>query len=418
MQAVKLNRGWMHAVALLGSVVTSFSGSWVNAQSIGLYELARFNISSVSGTTSSSYIGSNPTAVAWNGSKLFVAGYNASGVTGTAAIVEILNANGVLNGTLSGFVTPSFSAAFGSGTFANTRGYTGLASNGSTVLATLDNGVNMTTGLQGFSTANNTKLWDLSNSGTTSSNIGTARVGGGPDFDPGFGGGGSGAGWMISGQGRRFLNNESTGAAIYTTTSNSPPGATQGMIVNGGTTGWRDLAFNPANGDVYTRNNNLLLLNVRTGSNSVQSSLNLGGLTALGATIGQNLGYMNSIASGTFNAFSNTYAGDLVVLNDRSSTLAGQSFTNVIKFFTTGTAGGSLVTPTWTFINNSTPSTSTALYDFEWDSASQTLAVMDFTNRNVSIFSTAVPEPSTWVMLVSGVLGGGAMVRRRLLRRS
>jgi hypothetical protein len=385
---------------------------------IGLYELARFDLSLSASGTSAAYIGSNPTAVGWNGSKLYVAGYNASGLgSGTAAIVEITNAAGVTNGSVSGFVTPTYSTAFGSGTFDNTRGYTGLAMNGTTLLASLDAGTNRPTGLQAFAPATNVKLWDLANSGTTTANIGTARVGGGPDFDPGYvagGGAGSGAAWTIGGQGRRFLNDASTGAAIYTTTANVPVGAAQGMILSGGTTGWRDIGFNPATGDVYTRMNNLLWLNVRTGSNSDQSTVNLGGLTQLSATLGQNLGYMNGVTASTYGPFSNSYSGDLIVVNDRASTAAGQSWTNVIKFFTTGTGGGSAITPTWTFL--SPPSTSSAFYDFEWDSATQTLAVVDFTNRNVSVFSTAVPEPTTTLAVAACTVGLTAMMLRQRRR--
>lgn len=403
--------------AAIGAATFAFPGQ-AQAQ-IGLWELARFDLSLTASGTSTAYIGSNPTAVGWNGSKLYVAGYNASGLgSGTGAIVEITNAAGATNFSVSGFVTPTYSTAFGSGTFDNTRGYTGLAMNGTTLLASLDAGANRPTGLQAFNAATNAKLWDLSNSGTTTANIGTARLGGGPDFDPGYvagGGAGSGAAWTIGGQGRRFLNDASTGAAIYTTTANVPAGAAQGMVLSGGTTGWRDIGFNPATGDVYTRMNNLLWLNPRTGSNSDLSTVNLGGLTQLGSTIGQNLGYMNGISASSSGPFSNAYTGDLIVLNDRSSTAAGQSWTNVIKFFTTGTGGGSAITPTWTFLG--TPATSSGLYDFEWDSTTKTLAVVDFTNRNVSIFSTAVPEPST--TLAAGVCSvglAGLMLRKR--RRS
>jgi hypothetical protein len=102
-------------------------------------------------------------------------------------------------------------------------------------------------------------------------------------------------------------------------------------------------------------------------------------------------------------------AGDLLVFNDRSSTVAGQSWTDVIKFTTTS---GSEITPTWTFL--AAPNTGNSAYDFEWDQPTQTLAVVDYANRNVSIFS--VPEPSTWLMLVIGV-GGMATLHRRLRRQ-
>ena len=62
---------------------------------------------------------------------------------------------------------------------------------------------------------------------------------------------------------------------------------------------------------------------------------------------------------------------------------------------------------------NSTPTGGT-IYDFEWDQTSQTLAVVDYTNRNVSIFSTAVPEPSTTLAAGVCTVGlAGLMLRGR-----
>lgn len=384
-----------------------------DAQSVNLYELARFDLSATSGTAGGVFIGSNPSAVGWNGSKLYVAGFNGSGATATTSIVEITNAAGVATGAVSGFVTPTYSAPFGGISMPNSRGYTGLAMKDSTLLATLDTGSNSPSGLQAFNAAaGNSKLWDLSNSGTTTANVGTARVGGGPGFDPGFAGGGSGAAWTISGQGRRFLNNATTGAAIYTPTANVPPGAAQAMILNGGVTGWRDIDFNPANGDVYTRNNNMLQLNVRTGSNTCLSTGTLGNLTSASGVIGQNLGFMDGVAD------PQGFNGDLIVLNDRPNANSGQVATNVIKFFTTGT-GASPVSALWNFL--STPLTSTGFYDFEWDSGTKTLAVMDFTNRAVSIFSTTAPVPEIdpgGMPTAVAVLAGFAALHERLAGRS
>jgi hypothetical protein len=119
---------------------------------------------------------------------------------------------------------------------------------------------------------------------------------------------------------------------------------------------------------------------------------------------------MNAVVSSTFNSFVNTYSGDLLIFNDGTSTAPEQSLLNVIKFITTS---GSTITPTWTFLTGSTPPNGTAFYDFSWDVSTQTLAVMDFSNRGVSIFSTAVPEPSTWAM---AGMAGSALVGRAVWR--
>ena len=106
-----ITEDWANRLRMAALACLIGMGSSVTAQAqatIGLYELARFDLSSTSGTGNSQYIGSNPIAVGWNGSKLYVAGQNASGATGTAAIVEITNAASALAGGGAGFVTPTF----------------------------------------------------------------------------------------------------------------------------------------------------------------------------------------------------------------------------------------------------------------------------------------------------------------------
>jgi LPXTG-motif cell wall-anchored protein len=185
---------------------------------------------------------------------------------------------------------------------------------------------------------------------------------------------------------------------------------------------WRDMAFDPATGNLYLRNQYGVVATNRTGPNADINPLNstagqsgyiyINSGTLASNNVGVTIGYMNTIASSTFNAFTNGYSGDLLVFNDRGSTANGQSWTNVIKFASTS---GSAVTPNWTFL--SAPATGNGAYDYEWDAATQTLAVVDYANRNVSIFSTAVPEPST--LTVAGLCTAGLtglMLRRRRRR--
>ena len=418
----------MRGIALaVATLMPALAATQAQAQAtVGLYELARFSLNSTSSSTNAEFIGSNPIAVGWNGSKLYVAGFNGSGGTTNTSIVEITNAANVTNWTASGFVTPTYSSTFGTISTPTTRGYTGLSMKGKQLAASFDAGSNTVTGIQMFNASTNTKVWDLSATGTNATNIGTTRGMVGPDFDPGYlgvSGSGSGLGWVTQGQGRRFLNDEATGASIYTGTANVPTGAALAMVINTNpvSTNWRDMAFDPATGNLFTRVNNSVAVTNRTGANTDVNPLNStagqsGVIVPLTAAnnVGTNLGYMNSVAAATFNAFSNPFAGDLLVFNDRSVTTAGQSWTSVVKFTTTS---GSSVTPNYTFL--STPLTSTGAYDFEWDSTTQTLAVLDYSNRTVSLFSTAVPEPSTWAMLITGAGAcGGMALRRRMRRRS
>jgi len=413
--------GRFHAAPITIAVLSlALAGAPVHAQ-IGLYEIARFDLGATSGAANPSFIGSNPAAVAWNGSRLWVAGFNGSATVTTTSLVEITNA------TQQGVLTAAYSTPFGTiSSVGSSRGYTGLSISGSILGASFDSGANTATGIQAFSTTNQ-KMWDLSASGTTTANIGTTRGMAGPAFDPGFQGNpaqGGGLAWVTQGQGRRFLNDSVSGSSIYTTTANVPPGAQQGMIINTNPTSttWRDIAFDPTTGDLYTRVNNSVSRANRTGANTVRGpTSNVNGqsdvIVALTATnaIVTNLGFMNAVVSSTFGNFVNNYSGDLLIFNDR--TIQGQSPTNVVKFTTTS---GSTITPTWTFLNGTAPpSSATGAYDFAWDPGTQTLAVLDYSNRGVSIFSTAVPEPSTWAMagIAGSALAGQAVWRARRKKR-
>lgn len=429
--------GWVVVAAVAASLLPSLMASRAEAQ-VGLYEVARFNLAATSTAGSATYIGSNPIAVGWNGSKLYVAGFSGTGAaTLPTSIIEITNAAaGVAAG---GFVTPTYSSTFGTISTAATRGYTGLSMKGSQLAASWDGGSNNVNSIQMFNASTNTQSWNLSATGTTLANVGTTRGYAGPDFDPGYlgnSGSGSGLGWLTQGSGRRLLNNATSGLPIYTSATNAAlvanyPGVELGMVITPDATTitpasastWRDMAFDPATGNLYMRNQYGVVATNRTGPNTDVNPLNsttgqsgyiyINSGTAVSNNVGVTIGYMNSITSGTTNSFVNSYAGDLLVFNDRGSTANGQSWTNVIKFTTTS---GSAVTPNWTFL--AAPATGNGAYDYEWDAATQTLAVVDYANRNVSIFSTAVPEPSTWAMLViGGGVGGLATLRRRLRRQ-
>jgi hypothetical protein len=398
--------------AFLLSVSLGFT-TLASGQTLGLTEIARFDLSLTANPAGNAFIGGNPIGLAYNGSKLYVAGLNSGTTTANVSIVEVTNP------TATGLnVTPTYSAPFGpiSTVGSASRGYTGLAIKGSKLSASYDSGTNTPTAFQMFDASTNSKLWDLANSGTNTANIGTTRGFGGPDFDPGFNADpaqGSGLAWTTQNQGRRFLNESSSGAAIYTTTAGTPAGAVQGMIINivPNSTTWRDIAFNPATGDMYTRVNNSVSATLRTGSNTNISLTGTAGqstvivaLTAANA-VGTNLGFMNGVTTSLYNS----YAGNALIFNDRTSSAAGQAWTSIIKFATTT---GTTITPTWTFLDAG-PATGNAIYDFGWDPATQTLAVSDYTNRTVSLFSTAVPEPSTYAVMAGAFAVIGVVASRK-----
>ena len=72
----------------LSFVVALAAGSSLVAQ-VSLTHLGTIDVASTSNAGNPEYIGSNPSAVAWNGTDVWVGGFNSSGATGDAAIVML-----------------------------------------------------------------------------------------------------------------------------------------------------------------------------------------------------------------------------------------------------------------------------------------------------------------------------------------
>jgi hypothetical protein len=337
-------------------------------------EIARFDVSASADSAGATFIGNNPAAVAWNGRKLFIAGYNASGAIANTAIVEVTNANS------TGLQTAALSAPFGVLATPNLRGYSGLDIQGTVLAAAYDDGAADPNGLQAFDTNGNTLSW--------SKNI---RGGSGVAFDPGFGSVDAGVAWTTFGSGRRALQDTASGADIYTTAN--------GMIINDTTvnTGsfWRDMDFDPATGDIYARRSNAIIKSTRTGGNSVTGTTSLIAVNPSADFVsGHNLSFL-----------SDTIAGDLLIYNDRPSTAAA-AFGAVVKVMDTA---GAAQAANFVLIGPA-PADGAGYYDFDFDPTTQTLALVDFANRNVHIFSV-VPEPASFGLALVGLLGFAA--RRR-----
>ena len=315
------------------------------AAQVNLNHLGTIDLTSTSNPANPEYIGNNPSAIAWNGTDLYAAGFNQSGGTANTGITLVA-------GALSGG-TPS--AAFGVLATNNTRGYSGLDINGSGVVAAWDNGGAAPEGIQGFDLTG-ALLWQKN-----------ARGGSGVGFDPGFCGVDAGTGWTTFGSGRRALQDNATGADIYTTSN--------GMIILAPTSGtfWRDMDFAP-NGDIYLRRGNDVVAHSRTGGNSLSGSRFVQDNGANGNFVAiQNVAYVDQ-------------GGGYVFWNDRSSTGTGQAFANVVKC---NAADG---TPVTLNFGAFTAPDGNGAYDFSYDSASKTLAIMDFNARTVDVFDVSLPS--------------------------
>ena len=376
---------------------------------VTLTEIKRFNLDAiVSATTSDGsandrYVGNNVNSVAWNGSRLFVAGFVNSSEAGfdNQGIIEIQNtgANGIVT---SGNV--QYGGRFGFTPGLNQRGYTGLALSGNRLFASLDLGsgfpANVAPGMAGYDISGTTPVqsWALNNV------RGSVHVA----MDPGYvvsgsSQGGAGVAWgtFASGSTSRILSNPANGAYIYTgTATGTTAQGLQWWTVPPMPGSPRSLSFDPDTGDVYGRTGNWVTKAARTGTNSAATPTAIWNtFTSSDRVLGQNLAFM-----------SNTTNGDLVVFNERSDSGYPQTFVQSVTLIDSNGAAQSV---SWNFLTGTgsgyTTVTKTGWYDFAFDPATQTLAVAQPQEYRVSIFKLGAPDPSTqlrWAPSDGYVLGG------------
>ncbi|MFM7205441.1 MAG: hypothetical protein ACKO4T_02060, partial [Planctomycetaceae bacterium] len=366
------------------AVVAAFTmaaGVVAHAQSLSVYERVRLNIASTANGGNPQFIGANPSSMAWTGSTAFVAGVNASGTTGRTAIAGITNPLA----TPGLGVVPTFTTAFGTRpATANGRGFTGLAVSGTVLASAWDNGTTTpatTDGLQALSTVNGGVIWTGSLSG---------RQMGGVAFDPGYvvGGvsqGGAGVTGLVYNSGRRPLFDVATGTTINGLTGSAVPGFV--LNTSPANTEWRDVDFDPATGTIYSRNANNVAYGTRTGTNALSGNAQqfLVNNSANGVGMaGQNLAFLGGVVDPA-----GSFSGNAVIWNSRpvGTTEGSTAFTSANQLVATT---GAAVTLNWNLLFGSTPANGNGWYDFGYDPATRTLAVLDFQNRTVSIFDLGV----------------------------
>jgi hypothetical protein len=345
--------------------VVFVAGSMASAADVSFDLLATVNLDSTANPDNAEFIGSNPSAVAWDGTSLFVAGFNNGGAP-TVGVVGITDALGM----------PVFGESFADLAAPAARGFSGLDITDGVIAAAYDTGSSDPNGITAWM-FDGTQMWAKD-----------ARGGSGVGIDPGHLGNfadGGGVGWTTFGSGRRALQDILTGDDIYTTGD--------GMIINGAGTGtfWRDMDFDDATGNIWLREGNNVIMAERTGANSVNTAMLIVDEPEADFVAGQNIAYMGG-----------TPFGDIVIYGDRTDTALGQAFTDVVKVID---PAGNVLTYD---LGGLMPDTGSGYYDFSYDAATQTLAVLDFTNRNAYIL--AVPAPGAASLLG---LGGLLTLRRR-----
>ena len=218
---------------------------------------------------------------------------------------------------------------------------------------------------------------------------------------------------MTTGYGGDAQNffNATTGAA------QSVPGANI-LFYPGVGTGWKDVTYDHATGDIYLRS-----------VGGVARGQRVAAATGEFQTLNGNPG-VQTIVDGVNDSASAinveflpaSFAGQgLVILNNRNS--AGTSFANIVKTYSAtppssgGTATDTPVAASFVLAEGSTPfttvSAASGIYDFSFDPVSNRLYVSDFSTSQVHVFS-AVPEPASVVYLgVAGLSAALFACRRR-----
>jgi hypothetical protein len=346
----------------------------VQAQTLNMTQLANIDLIDITGNSASAkYIGTTPTAVAWNGTEAYIAGWNNTGAaqnTGIAKVTGIYAPVSTFSNAFDQRLTPAF------------RGNLDLARKGDQLYSAAEYG--------GAVADNGIRQFDISGAPTqTSAFLNGGYRASGLDVDSRTG---NIASVSVATGLRQFVLNDATTVAtqIY------GPFATTGYSTLVGTdanTNWRDVQVDPMTGDVYFRKQNHIWKSVRSGDNAgTQMATQFITLT-VGDQAGQNMDFAYGTAD-----------GDFIIANSRSSGATGQSFASILKAFNLDGTAASI-----NLIGYTGPATGIGWYDFDYDAATKTLAILDSGNKRLYIFG--VPTPGTAGLL--GLAGLAGLRRRR-----
>ncbi|MCS5679090.1 MAG: hypothetical protein NZ603_04250, partial [Acidimicrobiales bacterium] len=199
-------RQWPAVCGGVVAIVAGLAAIWPAAgQTLELTEVTRFNLNGITaselepgGPLNPNYIGNNIVSVAWDGTRMFLAGFN-NGAQGAdsqnTGVIELLNTN------QSGIVISTnvdYGPRMGFLPTTGQRGYSGITFDGTNVYAAYDPGSTTADALTAFNVSDPaapTTAWQV-----------FGRGGAGVAMDPGYvvGGisqGGAGVGWGTWGDG-------------------------------------------------------------------------------------------------------------------------------------------------------------------------------------------------------------------------
>lgn len=234
---------------------------------------------------------------------------------------------------------------------------------------------------------------------------------GGLAIDPGFGETHDGAGLSILGfgSGRRGLIDILDGTTIYNFTSGMIVTDVSGACTPADSTSWRDHVYSP-NGNVYMRRSNQVQKADRSGANSVSAwvhltdALNADGSARIdcgdgkpvqlrvgASSAGQHLTFVPATSAGA-------EGHDLLVFNDHYDN-STRTFASVVKLIDTN--GVDLASTVQLLKANGDPLDTTftpsgiGIYDFYYDATNDWLLVLDFSARDLYVFSGTAPGCGT-----------------------
>ena len=330
-------------------------------------------------------IGGKPGSVAFNGTDVYI------GTLFTEAYVVRIG---------SPFGSPSLVGTFGAGPAAGTtNGFVSLDVYGNVVAAATNNGGGDPDYAQAFDLEGNPYF--MTDSAALAYPPGAADRIDGIAVDPGWiAGGGAGSGVMLTGYGygKRNLYDP------FDVTAGLPAliDDTAGLYDPPTATGFRDVSFDQATGDIYLRTLNGVARGKRVGAHNFAR---LDGTTAGVEAIAYNPDGFNSAINVAFVPDFNGDGVNFVIMNHRSS---ADTFADQVLIYDADTAMTPLAA---NFFNDDgspfmAADSESGIYDFSYDAGTGVLAVSDWSNDKVYFF---VPEPATLVLALLGL----SVLRRR-----